>query len=91
MSAAEARVGGAIDIELPAWVRCPDCGGSGRRRGFNCSVCAGHGCGLGGEVFMLHVSPGLADGDVVAVALRHPGLVHRRLVLHICVGHSLFP
>jgi DnaJ-class molecular chaperone len=85
MSAAEARAGGDIDVELPAWVRCPHCGGRGRFGWFPCPVCDGHGYGLRGEGFTLHVPPGLADGAVVTVPLREPGLVHRRLVIRVCV------
>jgi molecular chaperone DnaJ len=85
MSMAEARAGGDLDVELPAWVRCSHCGGSGRLAWFPCPACEGHGYGLRGEGFTLHVPPGLSDGAVATVALPGPGLVHRRLVIHVRV------
>jgi molecular chaperone DnaJ len=90
MSAAEARAGGDIDIELPAWVRCPHCRGSGRWGWFPCPVCDGHGYGLCGEGFTLHVPFGLSDGAVVTVPLHEPSLAHRRLVIHVHVTQPNF-
>jgi DnaJ-class molecular chaperone len=89
MSAAEARIGGDIDIELPAWGRCPHCGGSGRFAWFPCPVCDGHGYGVRGDAFTLHVPSGLHNGAVVTVPLRETELVARGLVIHVCIVYGI--
>jgi molecular chaperone DnaJ len=83
MSVAEARAGGDVDLEVPAWVRCPHCGGRGGRAWLPCPACDGYGYGLRGERFTLHVPPGLDDGAVAEVLLREPGLIYRRLLIHV--------
>jgi DnaJ-class molecular chaperone len=85
MSRAEARTGGDVVLELPAWVRCPLCGGEGRLGWHPCSACRGQGQDLRPERFTLHVPAGLADGEVVRVPLGEHGLAYAALVIHVCL------
>lgn len=85
MSRAEARAGGDVAVELPAWVRCPLCGGGGRLGWHLCPACRGQGHDLRPERFTLHVPAGLADGAVVRVPLGEHGLAYAALVIHVCL------
>jgi DnaJ-class molecular chaperone len=85
MSRAEARAGGDVAVDLPAWVRCRHCGGSGRLAWLRCPGCGGRGRDLVPERFTLHVPAGLADGAVVHVPLEEYGLAYGALVVHVCV------
>jgi DnaJ-class molecular chaperone len=85
MSASEARSGGEVVMELPAWGRCPSCGGGGLLGWFPCPRCRGRGRDLQAERFTLHVPAGLVDGQVVPVPLAEPDLAYGALVIHVRV------
>jgi DnaJ-class molecular chaperone len=82
---AEVRRGGLLPVDLPAFVPCPWCAGTGTLYPGPCRPCRGAGYCLGSERFVLQVPAGLFHGQVVQIPLHDWELYHRVLVLHVRV------
>lgn len=70
---AEAIRGTTVSFSVQQDVRCPDCGGAGRRESGACERCGGRGAVVELERVRLRVPAGVADGGRLEVRGRGPG------------------
>jgi molecular chaperone DnaJ len=80
----EARFGCRVPFELPSFVRCPRCEGTGELWGF-CPGCYGRGFVEGTRELMLEIPPGTRDGEIFEVTLRDIGIGNLLLEVRVVV------
>jgi hypothetical protein len=85
LSPAEARYGGTIRLEIPVFVPCPACAGTGRSWGIFCWDCSGQGVIEREEVVAIRIPPEVPPGTILERSLAHLGIhnVYLRLYIRI--------
>jgi hypothetical protein len=83
LSPEEARRGGIIRLDIPVFVPCPACAGSGRVWGMLCWDCSAQGVIERGEVVAVRLPPGVPQGAILEHSLDHLGIHNMFLRLHI--------
>jgi molecular chaperone DnaJ len=81
----EAFFGVAVPIEVPAYVRCSRCGGSGGELGV-CPLCHGYGRMEIAHSVRLEIPPGARSGDRYQIDLRSAGIENLALDATIIVA-----
>jgi len=84
LDAEEARFGCRVPFELPSYVRCSRCEGTGGWWGI-CLGCYGRGLVEGTHELMLEIPPETRDGDRFEVNLRYIGIVNLLLDVRVVV------
>jgi molecular chaperone DnaJ len=82
----EARFGCRVPLNIPAYIVCPGCNGSGEAWGWNlCPDC--YGCGMveGAAQTNLEIAPGTRDGERYEVNLASAGISNLTLEIRIVV------
>jgi DnaJ-class molecular chaperone len=86
LSPDEARHGGHARIRVPAYARCPTCGGRGAVGPYECWRCAGEG-GIAGELpVTLSFPPGMRSEHDVLVPLERFGIRNLHLTVRFRVS-----
>ncbi len=75
LTAEEAEIGGRVELEVPYYRTCPQCGGSGEFWFFSCSACMGHGLLRGRRRLSINIPAGVEDGSVLEVPIKASGLL----------------
>jgi molecular chaperone DnaJ len=81
----EAFFGVSMPIEVPVYVRCSRCGGSGGEWGV-CPLCHGHGMMEIAHSVRLEIAPGAQSGDRYQIDLRSGGIENLTLDVTIIVA-----
>jgi molecular chaperone DnaJ len=81
----EAFLGVSVPIEVPAYVRCGRCGGSGGEWGV-CPLCHGYGRTESAHSVRLEIPPGARSGDRYQIDLRNLGIENLALDATIIVA-----
>jgi len=76
---AQARLGGTINISVPAEAGCPVCQGHGRIGIDACSRCAGEGSISGEMPIAISIPPDISDNDEVMIPLDRYGIRNHRV------------
>lgn len=82
----EAAWGGDLPLEVPLYVRCPRCGGSGSDFPFLCSLCRGEGWQQAPRKVLIQIPPGVRDGSVFRYGLGRFGIHNLHLDVTIRVA-----
>lgn len=82
----EARWGGRVRLEVPAYATCPLCGGSGGVGPYECGRCAGKGAIATDYPLDVSIPPGTRDGDAVHLSLAPYGIENLYLTVLFRVG-----
>jgi molecular chaperone DnaJ len=80
----EARFGCRVPFELPSYIRCPRCEGTGEWWGI-CTGCDGRGVVESTRELMLEIPPGTRDGERFEVTLREIGIGNLLLDVQVSV------
>ena len=86
LSEEEAQYGGVLPLNVPVYVACSACRGSGWRRGGLCPHCQGSGRLRRERTVNIEIPAGIQDGSVYAVPLEEIGLSGAHLVIHFRIG-----
>lgn len=81
----QAAHGTSIPLTIPLFEACPTCEGSGRAGYYECDRCEGRGLVERFHRLDVLIPAGQADGDVIAVPLKHAGVRNLYLKLHLRV------
>ncbi|MBW1730765.1 MAG: J domain-containing protein [Deltaproteobacteria bacterium] len=79
LSQEEAEKGGTIDVEVPYYTSCPECGGSGESWFFPCVTCLGEGLIKEKRKVRIRIPAMVEDGSVIEVPLQRIGVMKRFL------------
>lgn len=82
----EAALGGDLPLEVPLYLRCPRCGGSGGDFPFLCSICRGEGWQWAPRKVTIQIPPGVRDGSLFRFGLGHFGIHNLHLDVTIRVA-----
>ena len=74
LAAKEARLGGRVQVNIPARATCPACGGSGAVGFYECWRCEGHGSLTAEYPVLVRYPPGTHDGHAVQFPLNRFGI-----------------
>jgi molecular chaperone DnaJ len=85
LTPAEAARGCILPVALPVFVRCPQCGGSGRDMIFPCAACRRQGVIEDEELVRIRIPPMAPSGSIYEVPLRGLGIHNFQLRLHVFV------
>ena len=85
LSREEARWGCVVPVGVPAFHRCPECRGSGRRWALRCPVCEGHGVLEAEEQVRVRIPSLLSSRAIFEVPLDRLGVHNFHLRLHVFV------
>jgi len=81
----EAFFGASVPLEVPAYVRCTRCGGSGGEWGV-CPLCHGYGMMEIAHCVRLEIPPGARSGDRYQIDLRSGGIENLALDVMIVIA-----
>ncbi len=82
----EAARGGWLEVGVPAFAACPECGGSGYAWLFPCARCGQQGVVESERLVRIDVPPLTPSGSIVEVPLGGLGVHNFYLRLHVVVG-----
>lgn len=74
LSPEEARLGGRVQVNIPARAACPACGGSSAAGFYECWRCEGHGALTTEYPILVAYPPGLRDGHAAQIPLTRFGI-----------------
>jgi molecular chaperone DnaJ len=80
----EARFGCRLPFNVPGYVDCEQCGGSGEWRGI-CPDCYGRGVAEGTRRIVLEIPPGVRDGERFEIDLSYVGISNLLLEVRVVV------
>lgn len=76
-----ARLGGRVQVSIPARATCPACGGSGAAGYYECWRCAGQGVFTTDYPVQVPYPPGTYDGHAVPIPLNRFGIENLYLIV----------
>lgn len=82
----EAALGGDLPLEVPVFVRCRRCGGSGGEFPFFCALCSGQGWQWATGSITVQIPPGVRDGSLFRYGLGRFGIHNLHLDVTIRVA-----
>jgi molecular chaperone DnaJ len=74
LAAEEVRLGGRVQVNMPARATCPACGGNGAAGFYECWRCEGHGALTTEYPVLVSYPPGTRDGYAVQIPLNRFGI-----------------
>ena len=83
LTSEEARLGCKIPLEVPFWIECTRCGGTGRVRGLICGFCRGIGSEKVERKIMLKIPPRTKDGTKLSIVVTGPRGTETELLVSI--------